>query len=239
MRYTLNTRLIEEDVTEDDDYKEEVGYEEGKLNATKEKSKCIGKDAKKIVLNERANEIYTKLKPMFPSVKIRFIKQLCHDYVRDYEEYTDDILLESLINKLLKTGQENLKKIKPVPVVEEPNVSYNMNEQYADLLMIFPEADPVYLRKVVEDMQNDHERIKEFVQSKLENPDYPTRAQYLAKKKITEQQKQYTTDFKVQQFLEIFPNPFSYFEDDKRNCQFNPHAIDFLKYYFSKLRVTA
>ncbi|KYN05268.1 hypothetical protein ALC62_03791 [Cyphomyrmex costatus] len=61
--------------------------------------------------------------------------------------------------------------------------------------------------------------------------------QYLAKMKITQQQEQYTTDFQVKQFLEIFPDPFAHFEDDKRKCEFNPHAVDFLKYYFSKLRI--
>lgn len=73
-------------------------------------------------------------------------------------------------------------------MAKEPDPTYDMNEKYADLLTIFPEADPVYLRKVVEEIYNDPERFKAFVQSKLENPDYPTREQYLAKKKITEQQ---------------------------------------------------
>ncbi|XP_011872189.1 PREDICTED: uncharacterized protein LOC105564441 [Vollenhovia emeryi] len=192
---------------------------------------------RKIVLNERANNIYLKLLPMFSTVKTRFIKELCHDYVKEYNNFKEESLLEGLIETLLSCGQYNLKPIKPAPVVEEVDPSYDMNEQYADLLTIFPEADPVYLRKVVEDMHGDNEEIKKFVQTTLEKPDYPTRAQYLARKKITEQQKQYTTDFKVEQFLEIFPDPFAYFENDKRICQFNAHAIDFLKYYFSKMRV--
>lgn len=175
---------------------------------------------------------------MFPSVNTHYIKQLCHDYSEDLEQSMNDTeLLERLVDILLNCDQKNLKKVKPLPVTEDSNSSYDMNEQYADLLTIFPEADPVYLRKMVEEMHHNHDLIKEFVQSKLEKPDYPTRAQYLAKKKITEQQKQYTTDFQVEQFLEIFPDPFAHFEDEKRISQFNPHAIDFLKYYFSKLRV--
>lgn len=205
-----------------------------------EKSKLIEKDADKIILNERANKLYIKLIPMFPSVKTFFIKQLCRDYTKNFDSKDDTVLLEYVIDHLLKYGHENLEKIKPLPVEpEEPDPSYDKDELYADLLTIFPEADPVYLRHISEVIHGDHQQIKEFVQKKLEKPDYPTRAQYLAKKKITEQQKQYTTDFQVQKFLEIFPDPFSYFEDNKRNCQFNPHAIDFLKYYFSKLRVSA
>jgi len=212
-----------------------------KLNTIKEQAKHItNANCKNIILNEKATKIYNKLIPIFPCIKTYYIKQLCHDYIKDDGQSQDEaILLENLVEMLLNCDQENLsiKQIKPLPESTDSNPPYDMNEQYADLLMIFPEADPVYLRKIAEEIYSDPERIKEFVQSKLENPDYPTRAQYLAKKKITKQQKQYTTDFQVEQFLEIFPDPFSYFEDHKRKCQFNPHAVDFLKYYFSKLRV--
>lgn len=61
--------------------------------------------------------------------------------------------------------------------------------------------------------------------------------QYLAKKKITDQQKQYTTEFKVDKFLEVFPDPFSYFEDPKRKCIFNSVAFAFLKRHYNKLGV--
>lgn len=228
------TSITSRDIVKSTDYKEI------ETNVSKKLSELTEKDSNKIILNERVNNIYIKLIPMFPSVKTYFIKKLCHDFSKDFEQSMNDTeLLERLVDILLNCDQENLRKVEPLPVAEESDLSYDMNEQYADFLIIFPEADPVYLRKVVEDINGNHELIKEFVQSKLEKPDYPTRAQYLAKKKITEQQKQYTTDFQVQQFLQIFPDPFSHFEDDKRTCQFNPHAIDFLKYYFSKLRVTA
>lgn len=192
---------------------------------------------KKVTLNEIANEIYINLIPMFPSVKTRYIKQLCHDNVKNVEQINKTALMEHLVDMLLNCDQENLKKLKPLPKEEKSNPSYDINEQYADLLTIFPEADPVYLRKTAEEIHGDQERYNEFVQLKLEKPDYPTRAEYLAKKKITEQQKQYTTDFQVQEFLKIFPDPFLHFENDKRNCEFNPHAVDFLKFYFNKLRV--
>jgi len=208
-----------------------------KLNTIKKQAHITNANSKNIILNERATKIYNKLVPIFPCIKTYYIKQLCHDYVKDDGQPQDEaLLLENLVEMLLNCDQENLsvKQIKPLPEPTDSNPPYDMNEQYADLLMIFPEADPVYLRKIAEEIYSDPERIKEFVQSKLENPDYPTRAQYLAKKKITKQQKQYTTDFQVEQFLEIFPDPFSYFEDHTRECQFNAHAVDFLKYYFSK-----
>ncbi|KAL0103681.1 hypothetical protein PUN28_017738 [Cardiocondyla obscurior] len=192
---------------------------------------------KEIILNEKATKLYIQLIPMFPSIKTAYIKRLCYEVSKRPELMNSEALWERLIDILLNCKQENFKEVQPVQVVEELNLPYDINEQYADLLMLFPEADPVYLRQAVEEMQGDHAKYNEFVQSKLENPDYPTREQYLTKKKITEQQKQYTTDFHVEKFLEIFPDPFEHFENEKRICQFNPHAIDFLKYYFSKLKV--
>ncbi|XP_072747175.1 uncharacterized protein [Anoplolepis gracilipes] len=191
-----------------------------------------------IILNEAARKIYYKLIPMFPSVDTAYIKRLCQNYLMDDRQLCDETVLQTLAEYLIDNGQKypTVKRPEQLPVVNNFN-TYDLNEQYADLLGIFPEADPMYLRKVAEENYKDPEKIKEFVQSKLENPDYPTRAQYLAKKKITEQQKQYTTDFKIQQFLELFPDPFSHFENAGRQCKFNPHAVDFLKQYFSKIRV--
>ncbi|XP_046817143.1 E3 ubiquitin-protein ligase RNF216-like isoform X2 [Vespa crabro] len=119
---------------------------------------------------------------------------------------------------------------------ETNEATCDANEQYENMLGIFPDADPVYLKDIVKNMYNKPEELKAFVQSKLETHDYPTREQYLAKRKITEQQKQYTTDFRIDKFLEIYPCPFTHFEDPKRQCSFNSIAFEFLKYYYNKLK---
>lgn len=189
----------------------------------------------KITLSQKALNVYYKLIPMFPGVDTNYIKQLCK-IIKEDSTFDEPTLLQELVEQLLNYGQEHpcVKKSEPLPT---PEPILNVDEQYMNLLGIFPEADPVYLRTVAEQMYNDPDKMKQFVQSKLENPDYPTRQQYLDKKKITEQQKKYTTDFRVEQFLEIFPNPFSHFEDANRSCKFNAHALDFLKHHFNKLRV--
>ncbi|KYN41887.1 hypothetical protein ALC56_03708 [Trachymyrmex septentrionalis] len=220
--------------------KDAIGIKKIKIHTYMDKMEEVTNNAEqkeKEKSNEKATKIFAKLIPMFPTVKTSFIKKLCYDMKHDARD--EVTIAAALVEMLLNCDQKNLsvEQVKPIEPQATTSKFYDMNEQYADLLMIFPEADPVYLRKVAEDIYSDPERIKEFVQSKLEDPNYPTRAQYLAKQKITQQQKQYTTDFQVKQFLEIFPDPFAYFEDDKRKCEFNPHAIDFLKYYFSKMRV--
>ncbi|EFN86040.1 uncharacterized protein LOC105181804 [Harpegnathos saltator] len=192
---------------------------------------------KKITLGENARKIYYKLIPMFPCVNTQYIKQLCQEYIKDDLLVIDEInLLQILVEHLLNNSlilekHPNVKKPEPAPD------TFDVNEQYANLLEIFPAADPIFLRQTAEKIYNNPDMIKQFVQSQLEKPDYPTREQYLAKKKITEQQKQYTTGFQVSQFLEIFPDPFSHFENDKRECKFDIHAVDFLKHHFNKIRV--
>lgn len=209
-------------------------------NANKEKQIVNNTGQQEIILNKKALELYYKLIPMFPSVDTIYIKLLCQNHIEANLLCDESVLLQSLVEHLLDNGQKHstVKRAKPSSLLNTSN-TYDLNEQYADLLGIFPEADPIYLRKVAEEMYEDPEKIKEFVQSKLENPDFPTRAEYLAKKKITEQQKQYTSDFKIQQFLELFPDPFSYFENANRQCKFNPHGVDFLKQLFNKIRVIA
>ncbi|EZA54896.1 E3 ubiquitin-protein ligase RNF216 isoform X2 [Ooceraea biroi] len=225
------TNISEESRGSENDGKSHLDQKDGTVGELRDKQ---NKEQETILLNEKALKIYYKLIPMFPCISTDYIKRLCQQHVKDDGQVLNEaMLLQYLAEQLLDFGQQHpliIKKPKP-----EPEDTYDVNEQYADLLGIFPEADPVYLRQIAEN--NDPEKIKEFVQSQLEKPNYPTREQYLAKKKITEQQKRYTTDFQVQQFLQIFPDPFSYFEDDKRQCQFHPHAVDFLKHHFNKIRV--
>lgn len=195
-------------------------------------------NVEEIVLNEKGLKLYYKLIPMFPSVNTIFVKKLCKYCVERMQATDETTMLEYLIDQLLDHGSKYpfVKKEEPMELVKSANI-YDLNEQYADLLGIFPEADPEYLRQEAEKIYNDSEKFKLFVQSKLENPDYPTRQQYLDKKKISEQVKQYTVNFSVQQFLDIFPNPFAHFENRCRQCVFNAYAVDFLKYYFNKIRV--
>lgn len=209
------------------------------METNKEKQSNPTNNTGEIILNEKARNLYYRLIPMFPSVNTVYIKRICQRYVTDpkYLGYKESVSLQYLVEHLLEHGQKYpVKKPEPLPLENNSN-TYTLNEQYADLLGIFPEADPTYLRKVAEENYKDPEKIKEYVQSQLENPSYPTRAQALARKKITDQQKQYTSDFKIEQFLELFPDPFSHFENSSRQCKFNPHAVDFLKQYFSKIRV--
>lgn len=208
------------------------------METNKEKQSSSTNNTGEIILNEKSRKLYYQLIPMFPSVNTVYIKQLCQRHVADARlGYGESVLLQNLVEHLLEHGQKYPTKKPELLPVENNSSTYTLIEQYADLLGIFPEADPTHLRKVAEENYKDPEKIKEYVQSQLENPTYPTRAQALARKKITDQQKQYTSAFNIKQFLELFPDPFSHFENASRQCKFNPHAVDFLKQFFSKIKV--
>ncbi|KAK2585538.1 hypothetical protein KPH14_010180 [Odynerus spinipes] len=186
-------------------------------------------------LSFKMMKIYYKLLSIFPDVNPDYIKSICavHDILQvNLDESTH---LHMLIEHLLVSG-ENHPRVFNINS-ESTEVICDVNEQYENILGIFPDADPTYLRNIIERIYDKPEELKEFVQSKLESHDYPRREHYLTKRKI-EQQKQYTTQFKIDKFLEIFPNPFSYFEDPKRTFKFNSAALEFLKHHYNKLRIS-
>jgi len=112
---------------------------------------------------------------------------------------------------------------------------------YNKLVPIFSRIETYYIKKLCHDYIKDDGQqdeaiiiiVKNLVEMYLKC-DYLTRAQYSVKKKI---KKEYTTDFQIKQFLETFPDPFFYFENRKRKCLHNPHALNFLKYYFNEFKV--
>lgn len=62
------------------------------------------------------------------------------------------------------------------------------------------------------------DNLKSFIKKNFENPVCPTRAQYLEKIKINQQIEDFTTDFNVKNFLQLFSNPVEHFEKSDRKC---------------------
>ncbi|XP_015178852.1 PREDICTED: uncharacterized protein LOC107067667 [Polistes dominula] len=178
-------------------------------------------------------KIYYKLVDIFSSVDPNYIESICKSNDIQRTSMDESTVLNELINHLLVLGDKH-----PYIAIksESPEPTYDVNEQYENILGIFPNADPNYIRDVVESLYNKPEELKVFVQSKLETHDYPTREEYLTRRKITEQQKQYTTDFKIEKFLEIFPNPFAHFEDPNRKYSYNTIAFKFLTHYYNQIK---
>ena len=154
----------------------------------------------------------------------------------------DRNLIKSLVLKdsveTSVTSTKSLQELHGFAVEEEKicpvqkAIARKDDEQYLYLSGIFPNADSTYLRKIVARMDGNQEEIMDFIQSQWENPTYPTKEEKLRRTRITDQQKQYISNFDVKQFLEIFPDPFKHFEDPTRQCKNNPNAFAFLKSHF-------
>ncbi|XP_066260335.1 uncharacterized protein [Euwallacea similis] len=112
--------------------------------------------------------------------------------------------------------------------VPSPDIEVDPREQLATMKAVLPNADPSYLEKKFEEFGGDKEALRQFVEHAMETHEYPTLKEYLRKKQLSAQQRQYTTDFNVERFVEIFPDPVSVFEDPNRK---SPAVDESDKYY--------
>lgn len=120
------------------------------------------------------------------------------------------------------------QKLDPLTVSRRwPRSPNKLSADYVTLFEMLAIASPAHIRKITLEM-----RLKYF--GSLETP-ISTRD--VLAEKITKQ-KLDPGNFQVEQFLTVFPDPISYFENNERNCKSDPDAINFLKHHFTKLKVS-
>ncbi|KOC63145.1 E3 ubiquitin-protein ligase RNF216 [Habropoda laboriosa] len=198
------------------------------------RKKEINWNRKKGILALKCQQIYEELTLIFPDVDKTYIRQMCEQYLdRDNVPSTEQ--LDELVELILQDKELHLVKTDTKRTCKKKD--FEQDEKYAYLSGIFPNADPVYLNKFLARTRNNPDAIIEFVQTQCKHPTYPTKEEKLQRTKITQQQMQYTTKFNVKQFLEIFPDPFTQFENPNRKSTYNSDAFEFLKFYFSQIEV--
>ncbi|XP_015429792.1 PREDICTED: uncharacterized protein LOC107186444 [Dufourea novaeangliae] len=170
------------------------------------------------------------LKFIFPDIDKNFIKELCSGYStsNDSSEILQDLsdyILENMKECPVKKNNKHIHK----------KETDNMEKQVTYLSGIFPKADVTYLSKFVQRAKGNENAIINFIQSQCKSPTYPTKEEKLRRIRITEQQKQYTSNFDTRKFLKILPDPFKHFENVNRQCKFNSDAYEFLKSHFQKI----
>lgn len=189
--------------------------------------------------NKVCEEIYQKLRAMFPDIDREYIKTFCP---ADWTPGTShDVQFGSIVERILQNEASWVIDVHPTnftihEAAEDDGMTPNIDDTYEYLTGIFPNADPHFLRSAAEEFKNEND-VKTFVDEKLKSNDYPTREQYLAKIKVTEEQQRYTKNFNVEQFLSLFPDPFKHFEDNNRKCEYSLIVLEFLKNVFSRVRV--
>ncbi|XP_026284904.2 uncharacterized protein LOC113210921 [Frankliniella occidentalis] len=119
-------------------------------------------------------------------------------------------------------------------VIREP-----WQDQLDTFVQIFPDADPSFLEEKARQLIGKEDELRVFVAEALEKKEYPSRKDWQWRQEQLALQKKYTEEFSIPNFLEIIPDPFTYFTDPNRKnltVQAN-QATMFLRNKYRKLRV--
>lgn len=181
-------------------------------------------------------EIYIKLRAIFPNIKSTYIKRFCPEKWNDNQSH--DTQISQIVENLFSRENEWEYDVSRVADYDdEADDVLSVDDCYQQLIELFPNAEPGYMRNVAEMYHDNDNELKSYIERSLSQPNYPTREEYLAKLKTTEEQKRYTDNFDVNHFLELFPNPKKHFENPKRKCEFIAAASEFLKNHFKRNKV--
>lgn len=199
------------------------------LKKTSESKKDIDIEDTRIPLRMQLDK---RLEFIFPDLDKNYIKKLCERYSNT--DLSLDKQFEELINIIVEDRQ-----VCPVEINSKINQEkdYDIDEKHNYLKGIFPNADPAYLKKVIVQIANDPAKLDQFIEDQCKCPTYLTVDEKIRRMRITEQQMLYIHEFDVKQFLEMYPSPHTYFENSKRKHEYNPDALEFLKYHFNKFEV--
>ena len=208
------------------------GTRKKEINFKKKISRNI-KDTEEYTRSPLNNiQLHKRLELIFPDLDKNYINKICKRYLNRDADL--DKQFEELINIIV--GDRKLCPTKTImkELYQEENY---IDGKFMYLTGIFPNADPIYLKKVVTQIGNDSVKLNHFVESQWEHPTYLTRDEKIKRIRITEHQKQHIKKFDVKKFLEIYPDPFKYFENPERKSEYNSDAFEFLKSHFNKFEV--
>jgi hypothetical protein len=192
-----------------------------------------------ITLTQNQLKYKSILMEMFPAADPQYLREQCQTVE------TEESML-NMVTKLLE-GDDYPHRQTPEEVPIEsgagPSTSSSVPDedrvemQYDTLVAILPNADPMYLRETCEKIGNDDDAMKTFVTQALETKIYPTREDYLKRQEALALQKKYTEQFSIEGFLEILPDPFKYFLEEKRNDgKLTKHSLAYLKRRYKRIR---
>lgn len=136
--------------------------------------------------------------------------------IRSLEIYGDISRLYLLIkldlsNNILSDTVSKLRADKLCQIPEAVQLTINLKE-------IMPDADPIYLELVGEMYAENNNELCEFIEKVTTNKkSYPKVREYNERIKVLNIIKRLTSDFKVQEFLSMCPDPVNYFKNVKLN----------------------
>ncbi|CAG9859328.1 unnamed protein product [Phyllotreta striolata] len=162
------------------------------------------------------DKLVRKLMEVFPDA--------CSDYIKRISKGKTVGQLNELINGLLENEYPKRSA--------SPPKKFDPDEQFEFVKALLPDADPTYLRLRCEGIGNDPDALNAFINNARELKNYPTMKEYLQKQKFSAQCKQYTTEFAVEHFVEVFPDPEGSFKDANRKCVIDEYAKSYISKFF-------
>ena len=183
--------------------------------------------------------IYYNLRRIFPHVNPIYIKEIIlNPPFRISTTVDNEKLTNDLADHLIDFGNHHINVNALTKSQNYFQVNTTSDIIYDRLSGIFPDADPEYLRGYSNNFYNQLKKINDFIETNLETKLYPTREQYVKRKKMEEQFCKYFTKFNVEDFLKTYADPFEYFEGEHRICSENATVYNLLCQGFLNLHVS-
>lgn len=183
-------------------------------------------DNEKLPIIRNNSKYYEVVLKMFPEIKKDYLIDLCNHF-SDLNEIISTILdNDGGYPKQNKVSSESYKIDYDSSQTCVPD---QLDAKLEFLTTIFPDADQSFLETISKESEL---KMKKLVDEALETNCYPKRTvpvTQVEEKEDLEDICLYTTSFNIETFLKICPDPFSYFLDSNRRCQFSDHSFEFLK----------
>lgn len=180
-------------------------------------------------LRKLNSAVVDRLKEIFQDAKPNFIEQL---YLDTPISEADNVNV--MVDKILEMDYPKKQQRPPSPEKER-----DLEFEVKFVTDMLPDADPTYIRIKCLEYAEDPEGLRQFVGELLENKKYPTLKDYLRKQQISAQIKQYTTEFSVENFVKLVPDPNGTFGSQNRPVpqDMRDYCLMFLRNKFDKVAI--
>ncbi|XP_071162656.1 E3 ubiquitin-protein ligase RNF216-like [Mytilus edulis] len=135
------------------------------------------------------------------------------------------VVIEELMK--MKQGGESLASLDVTTdgLITSPKPSkgiFNIQDEVDELRQIFPDCDPNYLYDELEKKADDKERMKTVAMAMFEDKKYPKlKEREEQENKISTRNRIKNLKFDMEEFMQKFPEPVKFFEDDNRKMNEN------------------
>ena len=141
-----------------------------------------------------------------------------------------------------KAGSSSADGDKKPEDKNKPEISplEELQQNVEDMMAVFPDCDPDYLYYMLEQRFKDPSRVQNLSAQMLETRNYPKLKERLEKEKRASNIRRIKNmEFKMDEFLQMFPDPIPHFSDETRPVtdSYKEHGIAHLKNMFPGMHV--